>query len=216
MLRQKHICIIITLSLTIAVLLPALFIYYVDPFQIYHRSRYPIMGLSDNQRFQNAGLINSYLADPAEGYDSVMIGSSLSDNFTSADAQRYLGWNKTLRLFIDGANPKELQIVARHAISKATVQHVLWEIRPRYYSASINELTIDDEVFPSHLYNVQHYDDVKYLFNRDILVLALDIFAGQTSSINTENIGYWGGNTAVQHMQFNSRENLFAYSKIAE
>lgn len=208
--RKSHVVYIVLFVVIAAILLPALFVYYVDPYQIYHRSRYPNMGLTPNQRYQNAGLIHSYLADPAQGYDSVMIGSSLSDNFTSADAQHYLGWKKTLRLFIDGGNPKELLIVSHHAASKKNVQYVLWEIRPRYYSMAVNDLALNPSVFPAYLYNNHMYDDFRYIFNKDVLAKAYGAFKGNIFPFDPDTIGYWGEDQAVipQHKQFNSAENL--------
>ena len=71
----------LTIVLCLFVIMPALFVYAADPCHVFHK---PFKGLLDHgftpeTRCQNAGLINSWLSDPAEGFDSVLIGASTSD-----------------------------------------------------------------------------------------------------------------------------------------
>src|SRR6187402_1436963 len=79
------------------VFIPSMFVFMVDPCQIFHR---PLPGFLNHGFFgmavcQNAGLINTYLQDPDEGYDSILIGTSLSGNFLSENIAQKTAWRKT-------------------------------------------------------------------------------------------------------------------------
>jgi hypothetical protein len=210
---KRRNALLIQVSIMLALLLaPALLAVYVDPFQIFHKSFLPGMGLVNNQRFQNAGLINSYLADEAEQYDSVMIGSSVSDNFSSADVAASLGWNKSLRLFMDGGDPSQLTLTLQHALRKHRVKHILWEIQPRTYSPPRYFLPVNDPSFPDYLYNDNRMDDLRYIFNIDTLKLSWTYATdrGQRTRLTPETVGYVADKPefAALHAEFNSPENL--------
>jgi hypothetical protein len=197
----------ISISLTTVLCLVVALVVYVDPFQIFHKSYIPGMGLSYNQRYQNAGLINSYLNASNEVYDSVMIGTSLSENFTGDIAANAFGWRKALRLFISGGTQKELVITLEHALNTHRVQHVLWELNPRTYTVK-NSASImsKNELFPSYLYNKNFFDDLRYVFNIDILKMSWDIFRGNKKSFGftPDTMGYWGDQKYSPHDDFNS------------
>lgn len=198
----------IALLMCVTLLLLSLPTLYADPFQVFHKTRFTGMGLSHLQRYANAGLINSYLADPAEGYDAVMIGSSLSENFTTRDAAALLKWQKPLRLFMDGSNAQEQAGVLAHALRTNQVQHVLWE----FLSPAFAGLDVGEGQLPEYLYNSSALDDIHYLFNFDVLKRSWRIFTGNTAPyiFTTDNIGYWADNAAVvpQHAKFNAPEHL--------
>jgi len=210
--------IILALIVTVAVaILPALaLVIYVDPFQIYHKSFISGMGLQENQRYQNAGLINSYLNDPAEGYDSVMIGTSMSQNFTSALAEQTLGWKKSLRLFMPGAVAEEQIAVLQHALNTGRVQHVLLELHPFLYQDSYRQKkqVAEDPTlyFPEFLYNNNFFDDAPYIFNIDVLKMSWRILGGKLTDavLKPESIGYWGNkNTLVaDYEKFNTPASI--------
>lgn len=194
--------------------LPALFIYYVDPYQVFHKHTSPDLGLTHNQRYQNAGLINSYLNDPTEHYDSILVGTSLSANFTGNDLQKSLHWQRPLRLLMEGGNPKEQSILVQHALDTKKIEHILWELFPRFYYSSVNDVSTDSKVFPDYLYNNNPFDNYPYLFNQDVLAQSWYAWKEHSYlfSLNAETIGYWGDNPAIeeQHKNFNSADNIIA------
>lgn len=197
----------VSIALTTTLLIFVSFIVYVDPFQIFHKSYIADMGLSYNQRYQNAGLINSYLADADAKYDSVMIGTSLSENFSGDIAAKALVWHKTLRLFVSGGTQKELAMTLEHALNTQRVQHVLWELNPRTYSVDDSSLVMSRHLlFPSYLYNKNYFDDLRYVFNIDTLRMSWKILQGDTESFSftPDTMGYWNtGDTSV-HDDFNA------------
>ena len=68
--------IIIFLTLAIFVL-PALVVVAFDPFFVLHKPFiHKDIGFDGTDRYQNAGLINSYLADPSEKIDTIIISGT--------------------------------------------------------------------------------------------------------------------------------------------
>jgi hypothetical protein len=188
---------------------------YVDPFQIYHKSFLSGKGLNENQRYQNAGLINQYLADPAQDYDSIMVGTSMSQNFTGEMANKTLGWHKTMRLFMPGAVGKEQMAVLRHALDTQKAKHVLLELHPFLYQDAYQQqkqVELDLNLyFPAYLYNGEVRDDLPYLFNKEVLKASLRaIRNNSTGNLTPETIGYWANeaNVASDHAAFNTPENI--------
>ena len=74
--------------------------YIMDPFQIFRKHDH---GFDSNQRYQNVGLINSYL-NSSDGYNSIIIGTSVTENFIPSEVENLLGWGKVLKLSASGAS----------------------------------------------------------------------------------------------------------------
>lgn len=169
-----------------------------DPCHIFHRPVPGIFfhGLSGNARCQNAGLINTYLSDPKEGFDSIFLGTSMSGNFKAENAAAKNHLQRTLKLTLPGAFPIEQQIMAERALEAENVRHVFWEIFPYQFlksgSVDLQELKKKNE-FPAYLYNRSRIDDYRYVFNFTSfgalfdIVRQIDYYNG--SSI--DRIGYW-------------------------
>lgn len=206
------------IAVVLALLCPALLVWFVDPFRIYHESFIKDLPLHGNQRYQNAGLINRYLADPSAGYDSIVIGTSMSANNDAQSVESIFGWQKTLRLTVIGGIAEENAHVLRHALATGRVKHVLWEIHPFFYQDSYYRRGAHDDspdyYFPTRLYNETVLDDWNYLFNIDALKLSLALLRGDTSThhYTPDSIGVWAGveEEASSHAVFNSSASLQA------
>lgn len=202
--------------LALAILPAALLVIYVDPFQIYHKSYINGLDLRQNQRYQNAGLINSYLMDTKEAYDSVLIGTSMSQNFTGAMVSNTLHWQKPLRLLMSGSVAEEQLTVLQHALYSGRVKHVLLELHPFLYQDSYRQRkqVLEDAslYFPAFLYNDTVLDDAPYIFNIDVLKMSWRALLHQTPARNLtpETIGYWGSDANIDqdHLAFNSADNI--------
>lgn len=180
----------IVIAITFSVVVPAGLIFYVDPFQIYHKTFFKDARYSQKQGHQHAGWINRLLSDPAQGYQSIVIGSSTVANYTQARFNESLpGWGKILNLSINGSVPKTQVAVARYALSKnPAIKHVLWDIH-FYYVIDVN----DSQSFPFYLYNDNISDDGGYLLNVTNLLAAIQFFRGDFSGFvyGIEDNGPW-------------------------
>ncbi|MCB1615811.1 MAG: hypothetical protein KDI30_07335 [Pseudomonadales bacterium] len=169
---------------------PALFVLLVDPYQIYHKSFIQPAMFSVNERYQSAGLINSYLD---ESYDAIIIGSSLSENFNTEQVSRVTGWKKTMRLTVNASTsemPQEHLLVLQKALATGHIKHVLWEIHPKYIWVKDDQLDQVSEKFPEYLYNESVFDDYHYLFNDDVVKLSIKNILGQLDTLCENGCNY--------------------------
>ena len=192
------------------------FVLYVDPFQIYHKPLLSGMQLNENQRYQNAGLINSYLMDAERGYDSAAFGTSASANFSPESLSGNLGWKKTIRLFLAGGSPAELRQTVLRAVATGKVKHVLlemdlWSMNGEYRPA-------DNATFPLYLYNANRFDNIKYFIDVQVFWEAVRTLFGIADTRNgtPELLGYWADGFWVkgQHEGLNNKDHISALSSV--
>ncbi len=164
------------LVLSATVLLPALFVFVADPFQVFHNHVLHPPKFHGNQRYQKAGLIRSLLT-PGSPYDAVVLGTSLSENFDPAVLSAELGWT-ALDLTASGAYPTEKKIVVEAALRTGRVKHVLWDIDAGYATDRMGE-TSSEAVFPYYLYSGSRAKAWKYLFNWSNVEIAKDLITGK-------------------------------------
>lgn len=178
---------------------------YVDPFQVYHKPLLAGMPLNENQRYQNVGLINSYLLDPAAGYEALAFGTSMSANYTGADLEGLLGWGKTLRLFLNGGSAAEVRETIELALKKRKVKHLLLELN--LWSMKETGDAGQQRAFPHYLYNANRWDDVLYFADLVVLMESVKAVVGLNESGHgtPDSLGYWADRHWVKevHAQFN-------------
>lgn len=167
--------------------LPAVFVLVVDPLQIYHKHWLTEVRFLPQERFQNAGLINNYLAD--DGVDSLIVGTSVSQNFLASKVEKEMGWGKTLRLTLSAGTPRELRITLEHALKKGGVRHVMWEIYTPYTKLNTHEMN-EENLFPAYLYNESWFDDAHYLFNNDAVEMSTKVIRGAYDD-DLDTFSYW-------------------------
>ncbi|MEE8575133.1 MAG: hypothetical protein V3T30_06950, partial [Thermodesulfobacteriota bacterium] len=163
MISYRNFSIIALVTLALFLILPSCLNYLVDPFQIYHTPFFRETTFLDNQRYQNPGLINSYL-DSSKGYDSIIIGSSMTENFIPSEIQKTMGWGKVLKLSIAGGSNKARKLMVLKALQTGKVKNVIWEVFWRYGAPERDEFNREYR-FPKYLYNETLLDDYKYLLN---------------------------------------------------
>ncbi len=155
-------------------LLPALVVAIIDPYQVFHRTFLPkVYFYKENERYQMAGLIKNYLG-PVTGTDSIIIGTSLSNNFLDEDVQSRLGWS-ALNLSMRGSTLAERSFVLERAIETGHVRHVIFEINPiDFLDDALDPKT--DQAFPAYLYSNAYNDKGRYLFNQTVALQALALY----------------------------------------
>lgn len=102
-----------------AVLLGHAFIF--DPWQLFHRPWFRVPMFLSNARFQNAGLINSY------DFDSVIMGSSMAENFSAPEASSLLG-GTFMNLSMAGSYFSERAIVLDRLFRKKKVARLIMSL----------------------------------------------------------------------------------------
>lgn len=168
-----------TLGITLCLfLLPALIVVIFDPFFVLHKPFiHKDIGFDGTDRYQNAGLINSYLADQNDHRDTVILGTSMSQNLPVHGLENAHGV-PALKLTLAGGRPKELAMIAEKALKTANVKHVVWEVFHAYANPDAHMMHPDSPL-PEFLYNASWLDNWKYMFNNDVVEEALKVAIGK-------------------------------------
>ena len=139
---------------------------YIDPFFHYHK---PLEGFDyviDNQLNQNPGMAVNF------DYDSVILGSSMTVNFET-DWFSELMDLKTLKLSYSSAYPRDISNILSkiYEPSKSypdrSVRKVFLGLDVITYSGETDETKYP---LPEYLYDKNPVNDVKYLWNKDVLL----------------------------------------------
>jgi len=176
--RTSRLFLLVFAALAAAGLLSAaLLVIAIDPFFRYHA---PIDGFPyviDNQLSQNIGMAERF------SYDAVITGSSMTMNFDTEDfTALFPDHPQTLKLTMNGALPRDIRRIlsavygaSEPAARKDTpdapedsgVREVIIAIDPATWTAGTKEVKYP---YPEYLYDRNPFNDVKYLWNREVLL----------------------------------------------
>ena len=139
-------------------------VYRVDPYFHFHKpltDRYYYE--LDNQRSQNDGILRSF------DYDALITGTSMTENFKTSEAERLFG-GKFVKVPYSGATYREINECVEKALKEnpglKTVIRGLDMVR---FLDAKDLMRTDLGSYPFYLYDDDPFNDVEYLFNRDIL-----------------------------------------------
>ncbi len=158
----------------------------IDPFQIFRKSTlYKVEYLGGDERYLNAGLIKSY------DFNSIAIGSSLSENFSNNDISQYLKFNRPIKLCISGSSSYEVYLTLKASLKK-NPEKILYSINPfMLFSGSEKRLRYGEGSFPDYLYKDENWPFFKYLFNlrtfKKSLAYAYKQLLLEEKNLNTQN-----------------------------
>ena len=97
-------------SAVVAVLLIGIFNFATDPFQQYGKTNtHRVYFDNEKERYLNPGLAKTYK------YDSILVGSSMTENFLISDLQKMM--NNPIKFCLSGASAQEIQITLNTALS---------------------------------------------------------------------------------------------------
>ena len=130
----------------------------VDPFEVYHKATAFIPPITNGtQNYSNAGIAKNY------EYDSVVIGSSMTENFTPSQLDRLFG-GQFVKLPINGGSPFNHKQMMDLAFSSHDVRRVLYgmdiEALTYFYTSPKCEM-------PDYLYDNNLFNDVSYWFSEE-------------------------------------------------
>lgn len=145
--------------LTLLILLGG-FVVVIDPFFHYHA---PILGLQyplNNQRYQNDGIVKHF------EYDAIITGTSMTENFKASEFDELFGC-KTVKVSLSGGSYREVnEQLACAAQSNPSLKYICRSIDGSYL---YSDKDIIRDNLPTYLYNNILWDDVQYVFNKDVL-----------------------------------------------
>lgn len=163
MSSRKWVCACLLL-VAAGLLATGVFVFIIDPFFHYHAPYVSSFWyVLDNERSQNDGILRHF------EYDSVIIGTSMTENFKTSEAQSAFG-GQWVKVPFPGATYKEInQYVALALKVKGRLANVIRCIDLDRIFNGRDAMREDMGVYPEYLYNENPLDDVKYLLNRSVL-----------------------------------------------
>lgn len=165
----------ITLLMLIAFALPTIII---DPYFHYHK---PLKGLNypvDNQRYQNDGMLKNF------SYDSIIIGTSMALNFDPEEFNELFDANALHVCFLGGSYKEINENVLTGLKYNRDVRIVLRGLDITLLCKDKDYMKYDS--YPTYLYDANIFNDVSYVFNKEIFDLSLGILQNDDTIEKTE------------------------------
>lgn len=173
----------------------ALFTYAFDPLQQYRKARM-YRPYFDDQRYLVPGMAKTF------EYDSVIIGTSVADNFLKSDVDETLGVN-SVKLTMGGASAYEECLVLYTALRTGRVHSAIVSFDIASYQGSPSRLRYGPGSVPFYLYDDSRWNDYQYLLNMGVLykwcsrVVLSNVFGVNADRLNEDKAFYWGDRDPV-------------------
>ena len=142
----------------------AFLVYSVDPYMHYHRpNTEKYFYILNHQRMQNDGITKHF------DYDAVITGTSMTENFKNSELDELFDV-KSIKVTYSGGSYKEIN--DNLIVAFQTHPHLKVIVRGLdigYFINNKDRMRGDLGTYPTHLYNSNPFDDVFYLFNKDVI-----------------------------------------------
>lgn len=136
----------------------------VDPFFHYHKpntDRYYYV--LNNQRSQNDGISRNF------DYNALITGTSMTENFKTSELDAIFGTN-SIKVPYSGATFKEINdSLIRALASNPNLKIIIRGLDMSMFIEDKDALRPELGEYPTYLYDENIFNDVKYIFNRDVL-----------------------------------------------
>jgi len=139
-------------------------IIYVDPFFHYHKPH------TDKfyYRLQGSRNINNGIEKHFD-YDALITGTSLTENFRTSELDRLFGTN-SIKVSLSGATLHEVNNNIETAVkNNPDLKMVVRCIDGGMYFDDKDKMRTELGEYPTYLYDDHLYNDVNYIFNRELL-----------------------------------------------
>lgn len=139
-------------------------VYKVDPFFHYHKPDLDTyFYVLNNQRSQNDGISKHF------DYDALITGTSMAENFKSSEMDEVFGVN-SIKVSYSGGLYEEINDNLNVALkNNPNLKVVVRGLDMDRFCGQVDDLSYDE--FPTYLYDNNPLNDVKYLFNKDVVFL---------------------------------------------
>lgn len=138
-------------------------IIYIDPYFHYHTPLSSLYYTLDNERSQNDGIIRHF------DYDSMIIGTSMAENFKTSEAESLFGGSFIKVPFAGGTYKEQNDNIAKALKYNSDLKVVIRPLDYAYLMDDKDRVRNDLGSYPDYLYDDNPFNDVKYIFNKQIL-----------------------------------------------
>lgn len=186
----------------VMMVLPALITYLFDPFYQYHQPFFNMEATLHDRDNQVVGTIRTF------DYDSVLLGSSVAENFDSSFLNEQYDC-QTLKIIRASGSVADLLYYMDMAYENQSLKNVFWCMDIFAMTAS-TEVTLYDDSIPRYLHTKTVFDDITYLYNKDIIFKEIPLsIAYSFMDINTDGNAYnWASDKT-----FGAEKAMQAYQK---
>lgn len=172
------------------VLLIGIFNFVTDPFQQYHRSaQHTAYFDTEKERYLNPGLAKNY------PYDSILIGSSMTENFLISDLKTVM--QNPIKFCLSGGSAYEIKVTLETALTaNKNIKTVLIGLDFFALSGDKLRMRFGPDSLPMYLYDDNKLNDYKYLLIADTMKESIKSYArpflsGDDVLLNYENMYQW-------------------------
>lgn len=140
----------------------------IDPYFHYHKPKTEEYSYAlNNERCQNDGIVRHF------DYSGLIAGSSMAENFKTSDAESL--WGGTfVKVAFSGATYREIsENLAAALKSNAGLKTVIRAVDMSGFALHKDAMKYDLSQYPVYLYDDDPLNDVRYLFNRDVVFARL-------------------------------------------
>lgn len=149
-----------TLALAVALLVVCgSAVFLIDPYYHYHTPWFGLRATPFQERYCNPGLAEQF------DYDSVIIGSSMTENFRASWFDDAFGC-KTLKLSYSGARSINTRTIMEKVFAHGGIQNVFFGLDTAMLTSEVDFTQFE---VPEYLYDGIGLNDVNYLLNKNIL-----------------------------------------------
>ncbi|MCR5421702.1 MAG: hypothetical protein K6E98_11935 [Lachnospiraceae bacterium] len=168
----------------ITLILIAVLIIVIDPFSRYHKPWFGLAAVETDERSSAIGLARNL------DYDTVLIGSSMSENYKNTWFEDGLFGNKCVKIALQGAHYDDYRHVLNESINHKGTKNIVFSLDtylftdlPSSYPQTIEDYYVSD-IGPG---------DVHYLFNKSVLFdyLPKFIITNIREGFSSENAYVW-------------------------
>ncbi len=156
--RSLRFCVVFFSTVCSIFAIIVIYVFILDPWQLFHQTWFRESIFIKNGRFQNAGIINNY------EFDSVIIGYSMAENFSAQEASMLLG-GKFVNLSFPIALLSERNIILKRLLQKKDNSKVIISLE---HLPTVSVGTYNIDISPDKydfLYNWNPFDDLRIYFD---------------------------------------------------
>lgn len=140
------------------------FVYRIDPYFHYHKPNIKSYFYElNNQRSQNDGISKHF------EYDALITGTSMTENFKTSELDEIFGVN-SVKVCYAGGSYKEINDNLKVALKyHPDLRLVVRGLDMEMFFSDPDMMRTDLGEYPTYLYDENPFNDVKYLFNKDVI-----------------------------------------------
>lgn len=136
-----------------------------DPYFHYHGKIPGMKYRIDNERYINIGIMEHF------EYDAIITGTSMNQNFKTSQMDNLFGTN-AIKVPFAGAGFKEIRENLERAFESGNeIKYVLWGIDYSGLAKDVDFVAYAE--YPEYLYDDNIFNDVSYVWNKEILFSGL-------------------------------------------